>query len=74
MFMNEVLMEDVMVTIYGILGYARDFRLPLESLELEDLEPGEEFGFEGNIYQIRSVIKKEDELLINVTLTGSQGE
>ena len=67
-----MIMDDMMVTIYGIIGYARDFQLPLETLELEDLEPGEEFGYDGNIYQIRSVIRKEGELLINVTLTGNQ--
>ncbi|MDH4248102.1 MAG: hypothetical protein OEW39_09815 [Deltaproteobacteria bacterium] len=60
------------ITVYGLLGYARDFRLALDTLDLEELEPGEEFTHDGRIYEIRSVYQKEGEVLINVTLTGSQ--
>ncbi|MDH5751476.1 MAG: hypothetical protein OEZ59_03555 [Deltaproteobacteria bacterium] len=62
------------ITVYGLMGYAREFRLPLESLDVEDLEPGEEFSYQGHIYQIRSVFQKNDELLINVTMTGSMND
>ena len=33
---------------------------------------GEEFAYHGKIYEIRSVIRNEDEVLINVTLTVNQ--
>ena len=65
-------METTHITVYGLMGYAREYRLALDSLDLENLEAGEEFTHQGRIYQIRSVFKKDDEVLINVTMTGGQ--
>ncbi len=58
------------VTICGLLGHAGKLRVPLESLEVEDLAPGEEFVFSGRVYEIRSVSRGTDgdSLVINVSL------
>ena len=56
------------VTIYGLLGHANKLQMPLDSLEMEDLEPGEEFAFNGKVYEIRSVAQVDDGITINVSL------
>lgn len=56
------------VTIYGLLGHAHKLDLPLESLEVEELAVGEEFAFNGRIYEIRSVSPLKSGYAINVSL------
>lgn len=58
----------MIVTIYGLLGHAGKLELALESLEVEELAPGEEFPFNGRIYEIRSVRPSELGMTINVSL------
>ena len=60
------------VTIYGLLGHAANLELPLESLDIEDMAPGEEFIFNGRVYEIRSVSHLEGTVLINVSLVMNQ--
>jgi hypothetical protein len=64
-FTDEKGME---ITIYGLLGHAHKLDLPLESLEVEELAAGEEFAFNGRIYEIRSVTPLESGYAINVSL------
>lgn len=56
------------VTIYGLLGHAGRLDVPLESLDVEDLAPGEEFVFNGRVYEIRSVSQAGEAMLVNVSL------
>jgi hypothetical protein len=56
------------LTIYGLLGHAGHLELPLESLDIEDLAPGEEFVFNGRVYEIRSVSHISERVLLNVSL------
>lgn len=56
------------VTIYGLLGHATKLRMPLDSLHMEEMAPGEEFIFNGKVYEIRSVAQDEHGFLINVSL------
>lgn len=56
------------VTIYGLLGHSSKVRMPLDSLEIEEMAPGEEFAFMGKVYEIRSVSQDENGFLINVSL------
>lgn len=60
--------EHVTVTIYGLMGHAGKLQLPLEELDVESLEPGEEFPYQGRIYEIRSVTRTGNEVFINVML------
>jgi len=53
------------VFIYGITGH-REVSMPLENLEVEELEVGGQFIFKGLVYEIRSVAELEEKLLINV--------
>lgn len=62
------------VTIYGLLGHANRVEMPLDSLEMEEMAPGEEFVFDGKVYEIRSVIKGENGFLINVSLVLNQAQ
>ncbi len=55
------------VIIFGIIGH-RELRLPLEQLEVEDLEVGREFVFDGKIYEIRSLVETDDGILMNVVM------
>ncbi|MCZ6627335.1 MAG: hypothetical protein O7E56_03800 [SAR324 cluster bacterium] len=55
------------VIIFGITGH-RELRLPLEQLEVEDLEVGREFVFDGKIYEIRSLVETDDGILMNVVM------
>jgi hypothetical protein len=57
------------VTVYGLIGHSGKLEMPLEQLDVEDLEPGGEFEFEGNLYEIRSVQQDRDTIRINVVLT-----
>jgi hypothetical protein len=57
------------ITVYGLVGHSGKLELPLESLDVEDLEPGEEFEFEGNLYEIRSVQENNEHIRINVVLS-----
>ena len=61
------------VAVYGLIGHAGKLVMPLEQLDVEDLEPGGEFEFEGNIYEIRSVQETEQEIRVNVVVTLIQG-
>jgi len=70
-------MEDqgthgTIVTIYGLMGHAGHLRVPLETLDVEELERGEEFVYNGKIYQIRSVIERGHDVIINVMLAMNQ--
>ena len=53
------------VYIYGITGQ-REVSMPLENLEVEELEVGGQFIFKGLVYEIRSVAEMGDRFLINV--------
>jgi hypothetical protein len=57
------------VCVYGLIGHAGKLELPVEQLDVEDLEPGSEFEYEGNLYEIRSVQEGEREIRINVVLS-----
>ncbi|MEE8435978.1 MAG: hypothetical protein V3S64_14430 [bacterium] len=56
------------VTIFGLLGHANKVRMSLDSLEMEEMAPGEEFVFNGKVYEIRSVAQDKNGFLINVSL------
>jgi hypothetical protein len=56
------------VTVYGLLGYAGRVNLPVEELDVEDLEPGQEFAYNGYIYEIRSVFEHGQGIGINVVM------
>ena len=58
----------MIVTLYGLLGHAGKLELPLESLDIEDLAPGEEFVFNGRVYEIRSVAAIGEGIAVNVSL------
>ena len=55
------------VTIFGIVGQ-RSVEIPLEELEIDDLEVGREFVFRGKVYEIRSIAEANEGVLINVVL------
>ncbi len=56
------------VIIFGITGH-REVRMPLDDLEVDDLEVGREFAFSGQIYEIRSLAEAEaGGILMNVVL------
>ena len=55
------------VIIYGITGH-RELRMPLENLEVEDLEVGREFVFDRKIYEIRSLTETDEGILMNVVI------
>ena len=56
------------LTIYGLLGHAGHLDLPEGSLDIEELAAGEEFVFNGRVYEIRSVSQMEEQTLLNVSL------
>ncbi len=45
--------------IFGVTGH-QELHMPLDDLEVEDLEVGREFPFNGQIYEIRSLFETED--------------
>lgn len=55
------------VTIYGING-KKSVVMPLDDLEIDELEEGREIVFSGRVYEIRSIFEQEDNYLINVIL------
>ena len=55
------------ITIFGIVGQ-RSVEMPLEKLDIDDLEVGREFMFRGKIYEIRSIAESDLGFLINVVL------
>lgn len=59
-------MSDVI--IFGLVGHAGALRMPLEQLDVDDLEPGREFILQGRIYEIRSVVDTEQGVQLNVVL------
>ena len=62
------------VAVYGLIGHSGKLEMPLDSLDVEDLEPGGEFEFEGNLYEIRSVQENKDQIRINVVLSVIMGQ
>lgn len=60
------------LTVYGLMGHAGHLKVPLEELDLDELEAGEEFAYRGKIYQVRSVLHVDNEVKINVTMTMDQ--
>ena len=55
------------ITIFGIVGQ-RSVEMPLEKLDVDDLEVGREFMFRGKVYEIRSIAESDIGFLINVVL------
>jgi len=62
------MLTSMHVTVYGLLGYAGKVKLPLDLLDVEDLEPGQEFAYNGHIYEIRSVFENDLGVGINVVM------
>ena len=54
--------------IFGLLGHAGALRMPLEELDVDELEPGREFIHQGRIYEIRSVVNIPEGVQLNVVL------
>jgi hypothetical protein len=61
------------VTVYGLVGHAGRVDLPLETLDLEELETGREFEYNGRIYEIRSVSDTDQGIRINVVMAVAMG-
>ena len=57
------------VTVYGLVGHSGMLEIPAEQLDVEDYEPGSEFEFEGNLYEIRSVQEHGNGIRIDVVLS-----
>jgi hypothetical protein len=57
------------VMVYGLMGHSGKLEMPLDQLDVEDLEPGGEFEYEGNLYEIRSVQQEREAIRINVVLS-----
>ena len=55
------------IRIFGISGH-REISMPLEDLEVEELEVGREMVFAGKIYEIRSLTEMDDHILMNVVI------
>lgn len=63
----------MIVSIYGIIGQAGALRLPIEELDVDDLEVGREFMHGGNIYEIRSIFGTSDDIRMNVVMASNFG-
>lgn len=61
------------VTVYGLAGHAGRVHLPLEVLEVEELEAGREFEYNGRVYEIRSVMQGDQGVRINVVMVMAMG-
>jgi hypothetical protein len=61
------------VTVYGLIGHAGKVDLPIEMLELEELETGREFEYNGRLYEIRSVTENGQGVRINVVMSVAMG-
>lgn len=57
------------VTVSGLVGHSGMLEIPAEQLDVQDYEPGSEFVFEGNLYEIRSVQQDGNGLRIDVVLS-----
>lgn len=55
------------ISIFGIIGQ-REVLMPLEHLDVEELEVGRELVFDGKIYEIRSLTEMDDHILMNVVI------
>ncbi len=55
------------ITIFGIVGQ-QSVEMPLEKLDIDELEVGREFLFRGKVYEIRSIADTVNGFLINVIL------
>jgi len=53
------------VYIYGITGH-KEVRMPLDDLEIDELEVGQQFIYRDLVYEIRSLAEVEKGLLLNV--------
>ncbi|HEX7926865.1 MAG TPA: hypothetical protein VF678_04675 [bacterium] len=61
------------VTVYGLAGHAGRVDLPIEMLEVEELETGTEFEYNGRLYEVRSVSQNPKGVLINVVMSLAMG-
>lgn len=61
------------VTVYGLSGHAGRVDMPMDQLDLEELETGREFEYNGRIYEIRSVSECDQGFRINVVMSVSMG-
>jgi hypothetical protein len=61
------------VTVYGLAGHAGRVEVPLETLEVDELEAGREFEYNGRVYEIRSVTESEQGFRINVVMAVAMG-
>ena len=61
------------VTVYGLVGHAGKVDLPMETLDLDELEAGREFEYNGRIYEIRSVAEYDQGFRINVVMAVAMG-
>jgi len=61
------------VTVYGLIGHAGRVEVPMETLELEELEAGQEFEYNGRVYEIRSVADDVHGIRINVVMAIAMG-
>ncbi len=57
------------VSVYGLVGHSGHLELSLEDLDVESLEPGAEFEYQGSLYEIRSVQEGQQGIRINVVIT-----
>lgn len=55
------------ISIFGIVGH-REVSMPLEQLDVEELEVGREMIFGGKIYEIRSLTEMDGHILMNVVI------
>jgi hypothetical protein len=63
-------MTPMMVSIYGIVGHAGAVEIPLDDLEIDELEVGREFLYRGKIYEVRSINDSSGQVIrMNVVIT-----
>ncbi len=58
----------VNVYIYGIIGQAGALQMPLDDLDVDDLDVGREFMHGGKIYEIRSIYHVGQDIRMNVVM------
>lgn len=56
------------VYIYGIVGHAGAVEMPLDDLDIDELEVGREFLYDGKIYEVRSMYGSDDNVRLNVVI------
>lgn len=60
----------MIVSIYGIVGHAGAVEIPLDELEIDELEVGREFLYRGKIYEVRSISDSNAQVIrMNVVIT-----